>query len=305
MFQCKKGYHKGGYSHHDISYVQPVQVVAVGGPIAAVPVHHHKGYAPPVPIHHPPAPVYHAPQPTYGAPSYQSSYGPPAVSHHHTHHHAYNAHHGSSYGGYAKKDNSFGSSSPLSTASSFGKVDKVGSSLPVVPPRPSPLSSVSSHSSSNSFNSFNSFSSCQCVEARFCPLGDVVPRSNNDILPLINARNKKTDILSTAGDEEVLAGSEDSPVVVEGDGNDKPVEDGKKKEEHSERRRRDTVIFEDKKRDTRDTMVFRESFGGRPQVTSTSRLGVSFFFSLNVICEAINVAVTQQSCTTVLYSHGQ
>ncbi|KAK4319578.1 hypothetical protein Pmani_009518 [Petrolisthes manimaculis] len=285
-FDCKKGYYKGGYSHHDISYVQPVQVVAVGGPIASVPIHHKAkgyGYAPPVPVYNPPPPapppVYHAPQPSYGvpAPTYhapQPTYGAPAVNHQHTHHHSYDTHHASSYGGYAKKDNSFGSSSPLSLASSsFGKVDKLGSSLPVVPPRPSPLSSFSSHSSSSSLSSF---SNCQCVEARYCPLSDVVPRSNNDILPLINARNKKTDILSTAGDEAVQAASEDSPVVVESDGKDKTVEDGKKEEGHSERRRRDTVIFEDKKRDTRDTMVFRESFGGRPPISANSRLGNTF-----------------------------
>lgn len=103
-FGCNKGYHhKGGdgLSVYDVSYVQPIQVVPVGGPIAAVPVqkgyhkgHHQKGhysppaYHPPQPAYHPPAPVsgYGAPPPaTYGAPAPvyhppKASYGPPVSS---------------------------------------------------------------------------------------------------------------------------------------------------------------------------------------------------------------------------------
>ncbi|XP_047497186.1 LOW QUALITY PROTEIN: uncharacterized protein LOC125044534 [Penaeus chinensis] len=80
-FDCKKGYHKGDHiSPYDINYVQPVQVVPVGGPIASVPInkgYHHKAkghYSPPSTGYgapHPPSLGYGAPHPPstgYGAP---------------------------------------------------------------------------------------------------------------------------------------------------------------------------------------------------------------------------------------------
>lgn len=90
--QCKKGYHKGGHiSPYDISYVQPVQVVPVGEPIASVPVnkgYHHKAkghYSPPSVGYHPPSTGYGAPHPPsigYGAPHPPSpGYGAPPAYH--------------------------------------------------------------------------------------------------------------------------------------------------------------------------------------------------------------------------------
>ncbi|XP_063890008.1 serine protease filzig-like isoform X1 [Scylla paramamosain] len=256
-----KGYKGYGYSHHDISYVQPVQVVAVGGPIAAVPVAHKgyaykgKGYG--VPVTYPAAPpVYQAPiQPSYGPPP-PPAYHPPSydyhsdgvVNHVHTHKHLYNSGygHGGSYG----KDNSFESSSY--------SIDKLGGGPnPFIPGTPF-------GPATNTFPSSPFLNDCQCVAAQFCAFGDVIPRSN-DLLQHITARNKRTDTLSTDGEEdEAVAASEGSEVAVQSE----------TVEARKSRRRRDTVIFEDNKRPERDTMVFRETFDGvRGLAPSSSRQG--------------------------------
>ncbi|KAK8728788.1 hypothetical protein OTU49_008939, partial [Cherax quadricarinatus] len=314
-FDCKKGY-KGGISHHDISYVQPVQVVPLGGPIAAVPIHHDKGYghkgygipppiygppppvyAPPPPVYAPPQPVYAPPQPSYGPPisSYSEPvYHPPKASYHspslvkhvHTHHHVYDGQ--GSYGGgitYAK-DNTYSGTQThtVSSSSSFdslenfnnfgsfshGSIDKVGKPLPVVAPRPGPPYQQD----------------CQCVEFRYCAVHDIIGRSSNDLHPLIDARSKKTDILSTASDSDNT--SEENQVFSASEGRHLVAEVVKKVAENStsERTKRDTMVFRDKPRDARDTMIFRDdtrasSFSGlsvapRPAI-ATSRQGINAY----------------------------
>lgn len=283
--------------------MQPVQVVAVGGPVAAIPLgdgYHHKGkgyHSPPVPIsyghppptyHHPPAPAYHpppaasygppqvpssgygAPQASYGAPAPtyhapQSSYsvpapakasyghhkGPTVVKHVHSHQHHYNG----GLGGYAK-DNRF-SGSQVSTSfdsfenfNSFSSINKVGSALPIVPPRQREIYAED----------------CECVsDSRYCAFTDIVPRSNSNFLN-IDARSKKTTIL--ANEDHVAAESENHEVVETAEGT----------EENTARHKRDTMVFKDRTRDNRDTMVFRTS--SRPVASlspaaSTSRLGPS------------------------------
>ncbi|XP_042215657.1 uncharacterized protein LOC121861800 [Homarus americanus] len=332
-FDCKKGYHKGGISHHDISYVQPVQVVPVGGPVAAVPIHHDKGYGapppsygPPPPIYHPPPPVYAPPPPSYGPPP--PSYGPPppvyepptssysepsyaphkasydhhhegpsVVKHVHTHHHLYNG--GGSHGGYAKDNTysgtrshssfgsgsfgsgsfgsgsfgsgSFGSGSSFDSLEDFnsfgsGSINKVGK--PLLPPiPPTPLRPSSSF-----------LEDCQCVEFQYCSSFDIVGRSSNDLQPFIDARNFKSDILSTAteeisGENQVFSASEDQPVVVQTEGNEN-------KDKNTERKKRDIMVFKEIKRPNRDTMVFRENSRGsvsRPAALATSRQGVNAY----------------------------
>ncbi|XP_071520052.1 uncharacterized protein [Panulirus ornatus] len=301
-FDCKKGYHKGGISHHDISYVQPVQVVPVGGPIAAVPIP--KGYhSHPPPAYHPPPsygppPVpssgYGAPQPSYGPPppAYeppQSSYSVPepahssyghhqkghVVKHVHNHQHHYDS---GSYGGigYAK-DNSFsgsqthaiGSSNSfdsLENFNSFGStLDKVGRPLPIIPPRPSPTYSED----------------CQCVSPQYCSSFDVIGRSSGHFLPGIDARNKKTDILSTAADEDVS--SDETQVFSASESKDvvkTKEDDADKKKENAERSKRDTMVFRDSRRNNRDAMVFKDSRRTRGSVQpalASSRQGVGAY----------------------------
>lgn len=114
------------------------------------------------------------------------------------------------------------------------------------------------------------------MEARFCSLGDVIPRSND--IPHITARNKRTETLSTAGedDKEEAAASEISEVVVK-------VE-AKEGEKSRKKRDSDRVVFEEDKRPTRQTMVFRETFSGlgnRGPAHSNSRHGVSLRFLLS------------------------
>ncbi|XP_063614616.1 uncharacterized protein LOC134787733 [Penaeus indicus] len=254
-FDCKKGYHKGDHiSPYDISYVQPVQVVPVGGPIASVPVnkgYHHKakghysppstGYGAPHPpslgygAPHPPStgygapPAYHPPQSSYGAPP-APSYTPPKASysapkahgqtvvHHvHTHHHVYT---GGSGGGYAK-DSYSGGFLDRSSSSSSSSVNKIGSSLPVIP-LGSSSSSGSSFSSSSAFSSSSDFQrlyreDCQCVDRIYCRDHDIVGRTNSNFGSLLDARTRNTDILSTADDEsdKQAAASEKQEVVVE------------------------------------------------------------------------------------------
>ncbi|XP_050736791.1 uncharacterized protein LOC127008615 isoform X2 [Eriocheir sinensis] len=293
-FDCYKGkgYKGGGYSHHDIDYVQPVQVVAVGGPIAAVPISHGykgKGYSPPVPITYPaPAPpIYHPPPPvpSYGPPP-PPIYPQPGYGHHdvvkhvHQHQHVYDAYSG--IGGSYGKDNSYGSKGAYSSHESLIDKSSAGRPLPtipIIPPRPPFSPSVGFPSSSGGFpsssggfpsssdgftsSSGSSFPSspflndCECVEARFCSIGDVIPRSNS--IPHITARNKRTETLSTDdkddNDKVKFSASEGREVVVKAEG------EAKKGEEKSRKKRdSDKVIFEDERRPARDTMIFRENF---------------------------------------------
>lgn len=110
------------------------------------------------------------------------------------------------------------------------------------------------------------------MEARFCSFSDVIPRGND--IPHITARNKRTETLSTDSKDDKIefAASEGSEVVV------KAKKEAKEGEKTSRKKRdSDKVIFEDDKRPTRATMVFRETFSGNRggPVHSTSRQGVS------------------------------
>ncbi|XP_068201463.1 uncharacterized protein [Palaemon carinicauda] len=298
-YDCKKGFDKGhhhgtGISAYDVSYVQPVQVVPVGGPIAAVPIDkghkkgfHDKGHHHSPPAYYPPQPTYHAPQPAYhppatgygapatgyGAPAYhppQSSYGVPAssyaspasytppkssygggqVQHVHTHHHVYNGQ--ASGGGFAYgKDNSLGSSS--SHFSTFGNsVKKVGSALPAIPPRENFLTEQ------GSLPGF--LEDCQCVERRYCSSLDIVGRSNDQFLHL-DARSKKTDILSTAsGENDTVATSSEDGLSFSAS----EIKSTQTEAKESGRQKRDTFFGSDAK--------------VQPIVQPTSRQGRQFRF---------------------------
>nr|XP_045612618.1 serine proteinase stubble-like [Procambarus clarkii] len=318
-FDCKKGY-KGGLSHHDISYVQPVQVVPVGGPIAAVPIHPGKGYGhkgygvpppaygppPPIyspPVYAPPQPIYAPPQPSYGPPPpvygpHKSSYsesvyheGSSLVNHVHTHHHLYDGpnvygkdnHYSGTQTHSISSSPSFTSFDSLEHGNSFadfshGGVDKVGKPLPVIPPRPGPAIPP------NIGPSY--LEDCQCVDYQYCSSFDVVGRAQTGVHPFIDARSKKTDILSTATDEDATTGENQVFSASEGKSVVVNAESAEHREKTTERKKRDTVVFKEKPRDARDTMVFKDntrtSTFSRPAAPSrpaiaTSRQGLSSY----------------------------
>ena len=207
-------------------HVQPVALKPVGTPIQAVPLGGPGSYGGGISHGIPPYPApggYSDAIPSSGYGSPVSSYNPPiydpsgandgphssfkvihesggsgikpsnVVKHVHSHTHIYNGQ-GSSdylYGG-SRTDSIHSASSIFS--------DKTGSELPIIPPHQSVI-----HQSGNR---------CQCVPISYCSSSDIVGRNTN-LLPMLDARTKKTDILSTAPDDTVKEHSLSSgPIVV-------------------------------------------------------------------------------------------
>lgn len=281
-FDCKKGYYKGDHiSPYDISYVQPVQVVPVGGPIASVPVkkgYHHKAkghYSPPSTGYgaphlpstgygapHPPStgygapplpstgygapPAYHPPQSSYGAPP-APSYTPPKASysaptgHGQSVVHHVHTHHHVYTGGSGGGYAKDSYSGGFLDRSSSSSSSSVNKLGSALPVIPLGSSSSSSLSSSSSFSSSSDF---QRLYREDCQCVDPVYCRDHDIVGRTNSNfGSLLDARTRNTDILSTADDETDKQAAASEKQEVVVEKEEDKTETAARTRRDTMKF--------------------------------------------------------------